>query len=282
MAAAKLIRHQYGKARVRVLKVLREGETHTVKELTVAVKLSGDFESSYTSNDNSRVVATDTMKNTVHALAKDCLHLETERFAATLASHFVSKYSQVETAVVETSERVWNRLKVWGANHPHSFSGGAPFTPTVCATACEEGVKISSGIEDLLLLKTTASSFEGYPKDEFTTLPETKDRLFATTLQARWDWTREPADYLAANAAIQAALLAPFALNHSPSVQATLFQMGEAALGACAEIERIHLAAPNKHYLLVNLAPFDRENANEIFLPTDEPHGQIEATVARA
>jgi urate oxidase len=150
----------------------------------------------------------------------------------------------------------------------------------VVATSAGE-ITVRSGVEDLLILKSTASSFQGYPKDEFTTLPEADDRIFATSLAAMWTWEGEPPDYNAANDAILAALLRPFALNHSPSVQTTLFQMGEAALAACPDIARIHLAMPNKHYIPIDLGRFGRENRNEIFLPTDEPHGQIEATLSR-
>ena len=145
-----------------------------------------------------------------------------------------------------------------------------------------ESVEVVSGIENLLLLKSTASSFKDYPKDEFTTLPETDDRIFATPLVAFWTWDGEPADYRTANRTVLDAMIRPFALNHSPSVQTTLHQMGEAALAACAGIKRIHLAMPNKHYLPIDLARFGRENRHEIFLPTDEPHGQIEATLTRA
>ena len=281
---ARLIAHRYGKSRVRVLKVLRAGSTHTLKELDVAVGLSGDFETSYTlpEGDNSKVVATDTMKNTVNVLAHQHLGAETERFAALLARHFVAKYPQVQSATVEATERVWDRLNIAGQPHPHGFSGTQQARPFVRATATASGLELASGIADLLILKSTASGFEGYPRCEFTTLPETKDRIFATSLTATWTWSAEPADYQQANAAILAALLTPFAENFSPSVQTTLFQMGEAALAACPEIARIHLAAPNKHCLLINLTPFGLENHNEVFVPTDEPHGQIEATVARA
>ena len=278
---AKLLDHQYGKSRVRVLKVLRDGATHTLKELTVFVRLSGDFESSYTSGDNSKVVLTDTMKNTVHALAKDLLGEETERFAVALARHFLEKYPQVRKATVHTQERVWDRLTVDGTPHPHSFTQSQRARPNVRVSATARNTLVLSGVADLFLLKSTASSFKDYPKDEFTTLPEADDRIFATSLVAFWTWTKEPADYRRANETILAALVRPFALNHSPSVQTTLFQMGEAALAACAEIGQVHLAMPNKHYLPINLAPFGRENANEIFLPTDEPYGQIEATITR-
>ena len=279
---AKLIDHQYGKSRVRVLKVLRDGATHTLKELDVSVRLHGDFESAYTSGDNSKVILTDTMKNTVHALAQDVLGEETERFAVTLARHFLERYPQVHRVAVKTRERVWDRLAVNGAPHPHSFTHAPGMRPAVIVAAKGKSVEVVSGIENLLLLKSTASSFKDYPKDEFTTLPETDDRIFATSLVAFWTWDGEPADYRRTNRTVVDAMVRPFALNHSPSVQTTLCQMGEAALAACAQIKRIHLAMPNKHYLPIDLSRFGRENRNEIFLPTDEPHGQIEATLTRA
>jgi urate oxidase len=278
---AKLLDHRYGKSRVRVMKVLREGAGHTIKELDVAVALEGDFETSYTSGDNSKVVATDTMKNTVNVFAKQHLGGENERFALTLARHFLTKYPQVERVTVEAFERVWSRLTVEGSEHPHSFvqsENARPFTRVVCAG---NGERIESGIADLLILKSTGSGFEDYPRCEFTTLPETKDRIFATSLKATWTYSAEPANYAATNSAIISAMVKPFAENFSPSVQTTLFEMGSAALEDCAQISQIHLAMPNKHCLLVNLKPFGLENPNELFVPTDEPHGQIEATITR-
>lgn len=281
---AKLLDHRYGKSRVRVLKILRHGTTHSIKELDVAVALSGDFDNSYTvpEGDNSKVVATDTMKNTVNVFAKRHLGAETERFALQLAKHFVEEYPQVQRAEVTAHERIWERLTILGAAHPHSFINAENARPFTRVTATEQDYEIESGIEDLLILKSTESGFENFPRCEFTTLPETRDRIFATSLEATWKWGAEPVDYVAANSRIVAALLQPFALNFSPSVQTTLFQMGEAALEAGPEITQIHLAAPNKHCLLIDLKPLGETNDNEVFVPTDEPHGQIEATIGRA
>jgi urate oxidase len=272
--------HSYGKSRVRVMKILRDGATHTVKELDVAVSLAGDFESSYTRGDNHLVVATDTMKNTVNALASRELGRETERFVRTLALYFTAKYPQVQVATVQASERVWDRMTIGGAPHPHSFLHVQSARPTTMAIAKGQSVAQQSGLSDLLVLKSTGSGFVGYPRCEFTTLPETTDRIFATSVTALWDWSAEPADYRAANRAILDALLVPFAQNYSPSVQTTLFEMGEAALKACPEISRIRLSLPNKHCLPIDLRPFGDER-RDVFLPTDEPHGLIEATVAR-
>jgi urate oxidase len=277
----KLLLHKYGKARVRVLKVLRAGSQHAIKELDISVMLSGDFDASYTRADNSLVVATDTMKNTVQALALEHLGAETEDFGVMLAQHFCKTYPQAARAEVRLSERAWQRISFDGKPHAHSFLEAGPARPF--AQVCCDGGKttVQSGIEDLLILKSTQSGFEGFVKDKYTTLPETRDRIFATQLKARWIYLSKPASYSQTNARMLEAMLGVFAGTYSPSVQVTLFQMGEAALRAAPEVESIHLAMPNKHYLLANLAPFGLENKNELFIPIDEPHGQIEGTVGR-
>ncbi len=277
----KLTSNQYGKQKVRVMKIIREGHIHTIKELTVGVALQGDFVTSYTAGDNSQVVPTDTMKNTVHALAKDHLGSDTESFLTYLGQHFVSKYPQIDSATISGKERVWKRLAIDGALHPHSFSANDSAVPFSEVVVSAQEVRALSGIDNLLLMKSTESSFVDYPRCEFTTLPETTDRVLATSLKATWTWSAVPASYTAANAAILSAMLVPFASNHSPSAQTTLFEMGTAALAACPEISDIHIAMPNKHYLLIPLEKFGMTNQNEILLPTDEPHGQIEGTVSR-
>jgi urate oxidase len=278
---AKLTGHRYGKARVRVLKVLRDGPVHSLKDLEVAARLKGDFESSYTSGDNTKVVPTDTIKNTINVLARQHLGPEIERFGLILAEHFLTRYAQVREAEIEILERRWERLAVDGQPHPHSFKAGSEsrmFTRITCDRTTKT---VQSGIRDLVILKSTASGFENYPKDEFTTLPETADRILATSFSSTWTFKDQPDNYNRANDAILAAMLKVFANNYSPSAQTTLFQMGEAALAACAEISELDLAMPNKHCLLINLAPFGLENKNEVFVPTDEPHGDIVATVTR-
>ena len=278
---AKLTGHRYGKARVRVMKILREGPVHTLKDLEVAAFLKGDFASSYTAGDNTKVVATDTIKNTINVFARQHLGPEIERFALVLGEHFLTRYAQVHESEIQISERRWERLTVDGEPHPHSFAAGGEgrmFTSVNCGDATKT---IRSGIRNLVILKSTGSGFENYPKDEFTTLPETADRILATSFSATWTFKDQPEHYGRANEAILSAMLRIFANNYSPSAQTTLFQMGEAALAVCSEISKLDLAMPNKHCLLINLAPFGLENKNEVFVPTDEPHGDIQATVTR-
>jgi urate oxidase len=281
----KLSQQRYGKARVRVLKVTRRGAKHSVKELEVAVALQGDFEASYTRADNRRVVATDSIKNTVNALAKKKLGAGNEEFGIVLGEHFLATYPQVSRVEITLRERCWERMVVNGRPHAHSFQEKGGARPLATVTATRRGNQIEaevvSGVEDLLILKSTGSGFEKFLRDEFTTLPETKDRILATKLKAAWTYRTKPKRYAATNEKILSAMLATFARNYSPSVQATLFQMGEAALKAAREISKIHLEMPNQHCLLINLAPFGLENRNELFVPTDEPHGQIEGTITR-
>lgn len=278
---AKLTGQRYGKAKVRVLKILREGAVHTIREIEVSALLAGDFQSSYTAGDNSKVVPTDTIKNTINVLAKQHLGGDLESFAAILGEHFVRRHEAVQEATIEIMERAWNRLEFEGKPHPHSFQAGSEARRFARAICRADASALSAGVRDLVILKSTGSGFEGYPKCEYTTLPETADRILATSFRATWHFAAAPVSYRVADDAILGAMLRVFAENYSPSAQTTLFQMGEAALGACAEISRIDLAMPNKHCLLLNLAPFGLENKNEVFVPTEEPHGSIEASVAR-
>src|ERR1043166_4368664 len=277
----KLLAHRYGKARVRILKVTRARRRHVVKELAVSVMLQGNFDASYTQGENRLVVPTDTMKNTINILAREKLGAENEKFGLVLAQHFLKTYRQIGRVEIEISEHCWERLRIAGKPHPHSFKEQSAARPFCRVTASRRATVVESGIEDLLVLKSTASGFEGYAKDEFTTLPETKDRILATKIKAIWLFQKTPANYADTNQRIVEAMLEAFAVNYSPSGQVTLFQMGEAALKVAPAIAKITLTLPNQHCLLINLEPFGIKNQNELFVPTTEPYGRIDGTVSR-
>jgi urate oxidase len=277
----KLCSNRYGKAKVRVLKKLRENGIDTFKELEVKVILEGTFDTAYTAGDNREIVATDTMKNTVNVFAYEKLGVETEPFVVELTAHFLDKYPQVSGVEIETEERVWERLTVDGSPSPTNFSVAGKVVPTTYVTRSRNQLEINSGIRGLVILKSAGSGFAGFHRDEFTTLPDTEDRLLATSLTSQWLYGMKPADYRKTNTRVVETMLSAFGSKESPSVQTTLYEMGKAALAACSEIDRISLTMPNLHCLLIDLSPFQRQNQNTLFLPTDAPQGWIEGTVAR-
>jgi urate oxidase len=277
-----LAENRYGKQRVRVLKVFRTPDRHAVKELTVSCLLHGDFSLPHLGPDNSTVVPTDTVKHTVHVLAKDLLTENSEAFALQLAEHFLVKYAHLTGVDVDLEERVWQRMEISGQPDNHSFAERGQGTPVVSLQRTRERTVLASGITGLLVMKTSGSGFSGYPKCDFTTLPETTDRIMATSIDARWTHTTPETAGPDINAIVLEAIHRIFATTWSPSVQRTLYQMAEAALEAVPGLSCIEMKLPNQHYLPIDLSRFGRTNDGEVFLPTDEPHGQIEAVVRRA
>ena len=271
--------NNYGKRRVRILQVVRHADRHDVKELTLGIRLEGDFETAHTQGDNSKVLPTDTMKNTVYALAKQHGIATPEAFSLLLAEHFQERHSQVSRARVEASETLWARLPAGKKLHPHTFtcSGGEKRTALVAATRKE--ISVQGGIKGLVVMKTTDSAFEGFLRDPFTTLKEDRNRILATVVRAAWLYRSEKADFEKTGPGIRQTLLETFADHDSKSLQQTLYAMGTAVLQNFSTIRAIRLSLPNKHYNLVDLSPFRMDNLKEIFLPTDEPHGLIEATL---
>jgi len=276
-----LTHNAYGKSQIRLTRVTRHADRHDLKELCVAVQLEGDFAASYLRGDNSRVVATDTMKNTVYVLAKKHGVGALESFGETLAGHFLDNYAHVSTATISLVEQPWQRLALDGQQQPHAFIGGGSATRTSTVTRTRQSLHFESGIEDLALLKTTDSAFAGFIKDEYTTLRDTDDRIFATLLSARWLYNAPPGDWDRCYDAVRRALLVAFAGHKSLAVQHTLDAMARAALDASPQMQQITLKMPNRHHVLFNLEPFGLDNRNEVFVATDEPHGLIAGTWRR-
>jgi urate oxidase len=279
---ARLGENRYGKSRVRLSRITRHGDRHEFQEWSVRVLLHGDFESSFTEADNSKILPTDTMKNTVYSVARDFRAATIEMFAMELGDYLLGNNPQVSGASVEIEEKAWERLVVDGEAEATTFKLGGPEVHTVNAVRERSGGwKITSGVDGLVILKTTKSAFTGYIKDKLTTLKPATDRIFGTSATVAWEYAGMVPDYAKVRANIVAALLKEFAAHNSMSVQHTLFDMGSAALAAAPEIARITLTMPNLHHLLADLSPFGQDNPNHIFVPIDEPHGYIEATIER-
>jgi urate oxidase len=274
-------RNSYGKSEVRLVKVKRDTDRHELRDLTVDVALEGDFEAAHVRGDNTGLLATDTMRNTVYALAKDHLTGSIEEFGLKLVDHFLEAGPTVERARVRITEHPWNRIEVNGRGHEHSFVRGSG-ERTAAVRGDAGGARVEAGIDNLLVLKTTNSGWEGFLRERYTTLPETNDRILATKLTANWTYGDADVDFDRLWRGVRDQILATFTDHYSPSVQNTLYRMGEAVLEGFPEIEKIYLSLPNKHHLLYDLERFGMENEGEIFHATSEPYGLIEGSVERA
>jgi urate oxidase len=284
---ASLAANRYGKSRVRLLRVTKLETHHEIDEWTVQLLLAGDFETAHTLGDNAKILPTDTMKNTVYYVARRSKASSMEAYAQELIDYVLVRNPQVSSAEVVIESALWKRLTIDGKPYPTAFMRGSNEVQTATVARAQGGsFAITSGLDQMSVLKTAQSAFAGYIRDSLTTLPETHDRLFGTVVKAEWPYTATAIaagiDFNKVRSHLREAMVAAFAKHDSLSVQQTLFAMAEAALDHTTLIDEISLRMPNKHNLLVDMSRFGEENPNHIFVPTDEPHGTIEATVRRA
>ncbi len=273
--------NRYGKTGVRLMKVTRQGNVHDLHEWTVRVLLEGDYEAVYLHGDNTDVLATDTMKNTIYARAQQSAASTLEDFAAELSEFLLERNSRVSSVEIHIESALWRRLTIDGVPHPHSFMKGSGELATANFRRTRESFELGCGIDDMVVLKTAQSGFVGFKRDEYTTLRETPDRLLGTAVAARWKYARHANDFHHLRRRVRESLLHTFATHDSLSVQQTLYAMASEAIASVDEVEEITLTMPNRHNLLVDLAPFGQPNNNEIFMPVDDPSGYIQARVTR-
>ncbi len=273
--------NRYGKEAIRLVKVVREPGRHRVRDLSVAIALEGDFAAAHTEGDNALVVPTDTMKNTVYAMAREHLTGSIEDFGRVLAQHFL-EFPQVERATVSIQEHRWRPVVGGSQPAPDAFIRAGEYTRTANVIAASDGTIFEAGIQDLTLMKTTKSAFERFPRDAYTTLPEVSDRIMATRVTAVWTFNASDIDWDASFDRTIDIFLSVFAEHFSPSVQNSIWVMGRAILELQPDISEVRMTLPNLHHWLVDLSPFGQDNPGEIFVATTEPHGLIEATVRRS
>ncbi|WP_344732865.1 factor-independent urate hydroxylase [Nocardioides fonticola] len=278
--------NQYGKAECRLVRVTRDADParpgyHEITDLNVTSQLRGDFVTCHTEGDNSQVVATDTQKNTVYAFAQEFGVGAPEDFLLRLGRHFVGGFEWVSGGRFEAEQYAWKRIGVDGVPHDHAFVRAGTETRTTVVQFDGEEAFVVSGLKDCVVLKSTGSEFHGFPRDRYTTLVETDDRILATSVTAWWRYTELGLDYDALFTGIRELLLSTFAGLHSLALQQTIFAMGKAVLEAYPMVGEVKLSCPNKHHFLVDLSPFGQENPNEVFYAADRPYGLIQATIER-
>ena len=280
MSKIVLGQNQYGKAEVRLVKITRDTKRHEIEDVTVTSQLRGDLDAVHTDGDNAHGVATDTQKNTVYAFARDGVG-SIETFAMRLGEHFTGEFEWITGGRWEIEQYSWARIPVDGEGHDHSFVRSSDERRNTVVTIDGDRTWIVSGLSNMVVLKSTGSEFRGYPKDKYTTLQETSDRILATSVSARWRYLTTDVDFDKTFENVRTVMLEAFATTHSLALQQSLFQMGSAVLEAHPEIAEVKFSMPNKHHFLVDLEPFGLDNPGEVFFAADRPYGLIEATVER-
>ena len=277
--------NRYGKSRIRLVTVDRSMDRHEMRDLTVDVSLEGDFTAAHVDGDNANIVATDTMKNTVYALAREHLTGPPEVLGLAVARHFAA-YPQVDKAVITLRQHGWTRIPLASGGSPDAFTRSGDLTRVAIVAASAGGATVEAGIEDLTVMKTTRSAFTGFERDKWTTLPEADDRIMSTKISAVWGYgetSAEPGfDFDAAFDGARSTLLTVLAEHFSPSVQTSVWIMATAMLEADPAMDWVRMVLPNLHHWTVNLEPFGLDNRDMVYVSTTEPHGLIDATVRRS
>ena len=265
--------NQWGKSAVRVSKLLRGPAEDDFVDLTVSVILGGEVAAAFTDGDNSSVLPTDTVRNTIYGLAQEHLSHDLEGFGEILSARFLSREDVTDCQVV-LKERIWDRRS------PSGFVGGGTERRTATVIRGSRS-STTAGIAGLVLLKTRGSAFSGFPRDEFTALPETSDRILASSVTAEWLYTTVPADTGVTWALVRETLIDRFFTDPSESMQHQGYQMGEAVLEAVPEIAELTLRLPNQHHLPFDLNRFGLADTGTVFHPVSEPYGDISLTLTR-
>jgi urate oxidase len=267
--------NSYGKAETRLVRVRRDSDEHELTDLNVSVALAGDLAATHENGDNANVLPTDSQKNTVYAFARQHGVGQIEEFGLLLARHFVDSQPPISHARVSIEEYGWRRLG------PHSFVRTGEGTRTAAVTYDGATAWVVSGVTDLVLLNSTDSEFHGFVRDEYTTLPETRDRILATAVNASWRHAGTEEDWQASYQDCREELVRAFVRTYSRSLQQTLRAMGHAVLYGRPNVAEVRLSLPNRHHFLVDLQPFGLDNPGEVFVAADRPYGLIEGTVLR-
>jgi urate oxidase len=272
--------NQYGKAEVRVVKLTRDTDRHGIEDLCVTSQLRGDFEAAHLEGNNAHVIATDTQKNTIFSFARDGIG-SPEAFLLRLSKHFIDDFDWVVGGQWQAEQYPWDRIQAHGAGHDHSFVRNGQAIRTAAVIVDGDTTHVLGGLKGLTVLKSTQSGFVGYPRDKYTTLAETTDRVLATDVTARWRYNTTDVDFNASYERVKALLLEAFTEDYSSALQNTLYAMGKRVLEECANIDELRFSMPNKHHFVVDLAPFGQDNPNEVLFAADRPYGLIEASVLR-
>ena len=273
--------NSYGESGVRLLRVVKQQGRHDVKEMMLKVRFEGDFEEAHAKGENRAILPADTMKNTMYVLARQYPVEAIEEFCLHAIDHFLTYNPQATRVHVEAAEKIWSRVPHGGKPHPSTFTRAGEEQRTARVSATRRETIVHAGIDNLVVLKTSKPAFENFMRDPYTTLKEDPQGILSATLYADWLYEGDEIEFGPIWHGVRQALLENFAEHNGRSLQHTLYAMGEAVLNSFDNIREIGLSLEDKQYRLADLAPFGMDNPAEVFLPSDEPCGLIEAKLRK-
>src|SRR5215510_15396980 len=228
-------RNYYGKGDVIVYRLHRDAhcppDQSPLFGASVMMLLYGDaFWPTYVTGDNTNLVATDSMKNFIQRETLNFTGCDLESFCRFLAEKFLNTYPQTEGIQVSATEIPYDQI-------PGGKMAFAPSGPERATARIElrrngtqlETVEASSGIQGFKLLRLGGSAFFGFVRDQYTTLPDIKNRPLHMWLDLEW-WYSEvgPSSSNGTVAArVRQIVHEVFQSFESGSIQQVIYQMGE-------------------------------------------------------
>ncbi len=270
-----------GESRVRVLRVIRHGDRHDARDLSVACRFEGSFAAAFREGRPDGVLPGETLKNIVYGVARDRGGDDIELFGLALCQRLLSEHAQLARVRVEVDERRWTRLEAGGRAQGQVFTAGSAERRTAAVTSNGTQTAVVSGIEDLVLMRTSGL-VEGDRRDaDQTGTTDGVQRLLVATLSARWTYTSADVTFASYRQGVRATLVDTFAWHASRSVQHTLYNIADVVLASYQEIADITLALRERPYRPADLFTTGLDNPDELFVALDEPLGVVEVTVER-
>jgi urate oxidase len=271
----------HGESRLRMLRIVRRGDRHDPRELTVSFRFEGDFAGAFREGRPDGLLPGEAVKNLVHATARESGGSEIEVFGLALCERVLAAHPHVTRARVEIAEQSWARLEAGGKAQMQAFMAGTPERRAATVTSNGTQIAVVAGIEHLALMRTRGFAPPHSPGVEDDGTSDGLQRLLVGTLTARWAYTTGDVTFGPYRQGVRAALIDTFAWHPGRSVQHTLYAMADVVLASYQEISSIALALHERPYRPADLFGAGIENPDELFIAAEEPLGVVEVTVER-
>jgi urate oxidase len=263
-----------------MLRIVRRGDRHDPRDLTVAVRIEGDFDDAFTGGAADARIPAETVTNVAHAAARDHAGGEIEAYGLALCDRLLATNARASRIRVEIAEQPWSRLEVGGKAQGQAFLAGPPERRTAAVTSNGQQHAVVSGIEQLTIMRSS-----GFAPPRRTQDPGGADDglspLLVATLAARWTYTSGDVAFGPYRQGIRTAIIETFACKEHRSLPQTLHAIADVVLASCQEIADVTLSVQERPYRPVDLFAAGIENPDDLFVVREEPLAVLDVTVER-